>query len=106
RTGVCLLNNPLFALGGFYTIEANWPPECKRMLVGLRKRCHKEHDLEYWVTHAHADEHHAAEWLGVLLDVATTTRARAEVLTGALAQLHLRRQMYDTMLATLDRAAP
>jgi pyrroloquinoline quinone (PQQ) biosynthesis protein C len=106
RTGVCLLNNPLFALGCFYSIEANWPTECKRMLANLRKRGHEEHDLEHWVTHAYADEHHAAEWLDVLLEAAATTRARAEILTGAVAQLHLRRQMYDTILAKVDRAAP
>lgn len=103
RTGLCLLPNTLFALGSFYTTEANWPPECKRMLVGLRARGSNEHDLEYWTVHAFADEHHAAEWLDVLLETAVTPRERSQVLTGAMAQLRLRRRMYDTMLERLAR---
>jgi pyrroloquinoline quinone (PQQ) biosynthesis protein C len=98
RTGLCLVNNAFYALGSFYTTEANWPTECKRMLAGLRKRGSTEHDLEYWITHAHADEHHAAEWLEVLLESATTPEARKQALIGALAQLHLRRRMYDSVL--------
>ncbi len=103
RTGVCLINNTLYALGSFYTTEANWPLECVRMLTALRRRGCSEHDLEYWTTHAHADEDHAAEWLEVLIEATTTPSQRREVLTAALAQLHLRRRMYDSMLALATR---
>jgi pyrroloquinoline quinone (PQQ) biosynthesis protein C len=99
RTALCVINDPLYALGSFYTTEANWPTECKRMLTGLRQRGSSERDVEYWTTHAYADEHHAAEWLDVLLPVATTPADRKRALTGALAQLHIRRRMYDSIRA-------
>ncbi len=99
RTGICLLQDTAFALGSFYTTEANWPTECKRMLRGLEARGCSARDLEYWSEHAHADEHHAAEWLTVLLEAATTRGQRERVLTGALVQLHTRRRMYDSMQA-------
>jgi len=99
RTGICVMQETMFALGSFYTTEANWPLECTRMLRGLRARGCTEHDLEYWSEHATADEDHAAEWLEVLLDAAKTAPMRERALTGALAQLHLRRRMYDSMAA-------
>jgi pyrroloquinoline quinone (PQQ) biosynthesis protein C len=105
RTGICVIQDTMFALGSFYTTEANWPLECKRMLVGLRGRGCTDHDLEYWSEHAHADEDHAAEWLEVLLEAARTPALRERVLTGALAQLHLRRRMYDSMRALARTAS-
>jgi pyrroloquinoline quinone (PQQ) biosynthesis protein C len=104
RTGICVMPETMFALGSFFTTEANWPLECNRMLRGLRARGCSEHDLEYWSEHATADEGHAAEWLEVLIDAAKTPQARERALTGALAQLHLRRRMYDAM-AALARSA-
>jgi len=95
RTGLCNLTDPMPALGCFYTVEANWPPECKIHHAMNKGRGVDDHTLEYWTTHAFADEHHSAEWLEVLIDCARTATQRAAAVEGAVVQLKLRWRMYD-----------
>lgn len=95
RTGLCNLSDPMPALGCFYTVEANWPPECKIHHAMNKGRGVDDHTLEYWTTHAFADEHHAAEWLTVVKATARTTAQRAAAVEGAVIQLRLRWRMYD-----------
>lgn len=95
RTGLCNLSDPMPALGCFYTVEANWPPECKIHHAMNKGRGVDDHTLEYWTTHAFADEHHSAEWLEVLIESARTGAQRTAAVEGALVQLKLRWRMYD-----------
>jgi pyrroloquinoline quinone (PQQ) biosynthesis protein C len=95
RTGLCNLPDPMPALGCFYTVEANWPPECKIHHAMNKGRGVDDHTLEYWTTHAFADEHHSAEWLDVLVAFARTGAQRAAAVEGAIIQLKLRWRMYD-----------
>jgi pyrroloquinoline quinone (PQQ) biosynthesis protein C len=95
RTGLCNLPDPMPALGCFYTVEANWPPECKIHHAMNKGRGVDDHTLEYWTTHAFADEHHAAEWLEVVKATARTGAQRAAAVEGAIVQLKLRWRMYD-----------
>jgi len=95
RTGLTNLPDPMPALGCFYTVEANWPPECKIHLATNRGRGVDDHTLEYWTTHAFADEHHSAEWLDVVKGITRTGAQRAAAVEGAIVQLKLRWRMYD-----------
>jgi pyrroloquinoline quinone (PQQ) biosynthesis protein C len=97
RTGLAFLRDPLWALGCFYGVEANWPPECRIHLEINRKRGLDEHTLEYWTGHATADDHHSAEWLAVLEGVCKTERDCAAAVDGCVIQLRLRWQMYDAI---------
>jgi len=95
RTGLCNMADPMPALGCFYTVEANWPPECKIHHAMNKGRGVDDHTLEYWTTHAFADEHHSSEWLEVVKAVARTPAQRAASVEGAVIQLKLRWRMYD-----------
>ena len=95
RTGLTNLPDPMPALGCFYTVEANWPPECKIHHAMNKGRGLDDHTLEYWTTHAFADEHHSSEWLEVVKAVARTPAQRAASVEGAVIQLKLRWRMYD-----------
>lgn len=97
RTGLCNLDSPLWALGCFYTVEANWPPECRRHHA-MNKACGlDDHTLEYWTTHAFADEHHSSEWLTAVSGLCSSGAERAAVVDGAVIQLRLRWRMYDAI---------
>ena len=97
RTGLAFLRDPLWALGCFYGVEANWPPECRHHLEINRARGLDEHTLEYWTGHATADDHHSAEWLAVLESTCKTERDCAAAVDGCVIQLRLRWQMYDAI---------
>jgi hypothetical protein len=105
RTALCALAEPAYALGSFYTTEANWPAECARHLAINRRRGLDGHDLEYWTTHATADTEHAEEWMRALEGAYSDPIACGKVVRGAFAQLALRRRMYDVMLARIDASA-
>jgi pyrroloquinoline quinone (PQQ) biosynthesis protein C len=97
RTGLAFLRDPTWALGCFYGVEANWPPECRIHLEINRARGLDEHTLEYWTGHATADDHHSAEWLAALEGMCKTERDCAAAVDGAVIQLRLRWQMYDAI---------
>ena len=97
RTGLAFLRDPIWALGCFYGVEANWPPECRHHLEINRKRGLDDHTLEYWTGHATADDHHSAEWLAVLEGMCRSDRECAAAVDGAVIQLRLRWQMYDSI---------
>ena len=97
RTGLAFLRDPVWALGCFYGVEANWPPECRLHLEINRKRGLDEHTLEYWTGHATADDHHSAEWLAVLEGMVKSDAECAAAVDGAVIQLRLRWQMYDAI---------
>lgn len=99
RTGLCNLNDPMPALGCFYGVEANWPAECRRHHAMNTDRGLDARTLEYWSTHAFADEHHSEEWLGAIKSLAQTGAQRAAVVEGAVIQLRLRWRMYDAIRA-------
>jgi pyrroloquinoline quinone (PQQ) biosynthesis protein C len=97
RTGLCNLSDPLPALGCFYGVEANWPPECRRHHAMHKRRGVDDHVLQYWTTHASADEHHADDWLDSVKALCRTGAQRATVVEGAILQLRLRWRMYDSI---------
>jgi len=97
RTGLSFLRDPVWALGCFYGVEANWPHECRLHLEINRKRGADEHTLEYWTGHATADDHHSAEWLAALEGMCKTREERAAAVDGCVIQLRLRWQMYDAI---------
>jgi pyrroloquinoline quinone (PQQ) biosynthesis protein C len=97
RTGLTALRDPIWALGAFYGIEANWPPECRIHLEINRARGLDEHTLEYWTGHATADDHHSAEWLALLERVCKTEKDCAAAVDGCVIQLRLRWEMYDAI---------
>jgi len=97
RTGLAFLRDPIWALGCFYGVEANWPPECRLHLDINRRRGLDDHTLEYWTGHATADDHHSAEWLSVLESTCKTEAQCAAAVDGAVIQLRLRWQMYDAI---------
>ncbi|CAN5483945.1 hypothetical protein BH11MYX1_BH11MYX1_33160 [soil metagenome] len=104
RTGLSYLRDPIWAFGCFYGVEANWPPECRLHLAINRARGADEHALEYWTSHAEADDHHAAEWLVALEDMCKTDEDRAAAIDGAMIQLRLRWQMYDAIAQRIATA--
>jgi pyrroloquinoline quinone (PQQ) biosynthesis protein C len=63
-----------------------------------------EHTLEYWTTHAFADEHHSEEWLDAVKSLCQTGQERAAVIEGALIQLRLRWRMYDEIQQRVEAA--
>jgi pyrroloquinoline quinone (PQQ) biosynthesis protein C len=97
RTALCSLSDPMPALGCFYGVEANWPAECRRHHAMNKRRGLDDETVEYWTTHAFADEHHAAEWLDVVKSTCQTGAQRASVVEGAVIQLRLRWRMYDAI---------
>jgi pyrroloquinoline quinone (PQQ) biosynthesis protein C len=97
RTGLAFLRDPIWAFGCFYGVEANWPPECRLHLEINRARGADDHTLEYWTSHATADDHHSAEWLDALVAMCRTPEQRAAAVDGALIQLRLRWQLYDAI---------
>ncbi len=97
RTGLCNLSDPMPALGCFYGVEANWPPECRRHHAMHERDGLDDQVLEYWTTHASADEHHAKEWLDAVDSLCRTGAERAAVVEGAVIQLRLRWRMYDSI---------
>ncbi|MDB4961842.1 MAG: hypothetical protein JWP01_1841 [Myxococcales bacterium] len=97
RTGLTFLRDPLWALGCFYGVEANWPTECRMHVEINKSRGLDDHTLEYWTGHAFADDHHSAEWLEVLENLCRTPRDCAAAVDGAVIQLRLRWQMYDAI---------
>ena len=102
RTGLSFLRDPLWALGCFYGVEANWPPECRIHLEINRKRGVDEHTLEYWTGHATADDHHSAEWLAALEGLCRSQTDCAAAVDGAVIQLRLRWKMYDAIARRID----
>lgn len=102
RTGLCSISDPHAALGCFYSVEANWPPECKHHL-DINKSRFDEHTIEYWTTHAFADEHHSQEWLEVVLRTCQNERERALVVDGAMMQLRTRWRMYDAIAERIEK---
>lgn len=104
RTGLSFLRDPIWALGCFYGVEANWPPECRLHLEINRNRGLDDHTLEYWTSHALGDDHHSAEWLAVLEKMARTPAERANAVDGAVLQLRLRWQMYDAIARRIESA--
>lgn len=104
RTGLAFLRDPLWALGCFYGVEANWPPECRLHLELNRLRGATDHTLEYWTTHASADDHHAAEWLHALEGLCRTPHDCAIAVDGAMIQLRLRWQLYDAIAQRIAAA--
>jgi pyrroloquinoline quinone (PQQ) biosynthesis protein C len=103
RTLLCGLPQPQAALGAFYSIEANWPLECARLLKRVRPLGIDDHALEAFVLHAEVDTEHAAEWLEVVSLLPMDDRARARVVWGAAVQLGERRRMYDAIERRLTR---
>ena len=97
RTGLSYLKDPLWALGCFYGVEANWPPECRIHVEINRSRGLDDHTLEYWTGHAFADDHHSAEWLAALEGMCRSDQDCAAAVDGAVIQLRLRWQMYDAI---------
>jgi pyrroloquinoline quinone (PQQ) biosynthesis protein C len=97
RTGLCSVADPMPALGCFYGVEANWPPECRLHHAMNKDRGLDDHTVQYWTTHAYADEGHAEEWLEVVQATCRTGAERAAVLEGAVVQLRLRWRMYDAI---------
>ena len=102
RTGLTFLRQPVWALGCFYSVEANWPPECRLHLEINRSRGVDDHTLEYWTSHATADDHHSAEWLTVLEAASLSERECADAVDGCVMQLRLRSQMYDAILRRIS----
>jgi pyrroloquinoline quinone (PQQ) biosynthesis protein C len=102
RTGLSFLRDPIWALGCFYGVEANWPPECKLHLDINRRRGLDEHTLEYWTGHATADDHHSAEWLSALEGMCRTPAECAAAVDGAVIQLRLRYEMYDAIQRRIE----
>jgi pyrroloquinoline quinone (PQQ) biosynthesis protein C len=105
RTGISTLKNPSFALGSFYSIEAIFPPVCRRLLVNLRKRGFDEYSLESFSLHIEKDEDHAAEWMKILEESSLSPEDRERVVAGALAQLHLRHEMFNAMRTYFAKVA-
>ena len=105
RTGLCTLADPMPALGCFYGVEANWPPECQRHHAMNTRRGLDERTIEYWTTHAFVDLHHADEWLEATQSLCSTAAQRAAVLEGAVIQLRLRWRMYDAIRGRIASAA-
>ena len=105
RTGLASLRDPIWALGCFYGVEANWPPECRLHLEINRSRGVDEHTLEYWTGHAEADDHHSAEWLAALEGICRSPRDCAAAVDGAVIQLRLRWSMYDAIARRIDEVA-
>ena len=104
RSGVSMLRNPAFSLGSFYTIEAVFPPVCRRLLYGLRKRGFAEESIETFRLHVEVDENHAAEWMEMLESSELDGEDRAMAVAGGLAQLDIRHQMYDATRRMLHAA--
>ena len=106
RTGLCSLADPMPALGCFYGVEANWPPECRLHHAMNKARGLDDHTVEYWTTHAFADEGHAEEWLEVVKSTCRTGAQRSAAVEGAVVQLRLRWRMYDAIAARVRAVSP
>lgn len=97
RTGVAALSDPSWALGMFYSVEANFPAVCRRMYPVLKRRGYAEHSIALFASHATTDVEHSNEWLAALSETPLSPKERARVLRGGLAQIELRSQMFEAM---------
>ena len=105
RTGLCSISDPYPALGCFYTVEANWPPECRLHIDLNRARGLDDHTLQYWTEHGLADESHSADWLRVVQASCRSDEQRAGVVDGGVIQLRVRWAMYDAIERRIDAAS-
>lgn len=96
RTGATTACDPSFALGSFYSIEANYPHEARRMLGVLRPQGFTEESLETFWMHVDADEDHAAEWQAAMTENLSLAELE-QVVHGAEVQLEVRRRMFDAV---------
>jgi pyrroloquinoline quinone (PQQ) biosynthesis protein C len=98
RSGVATLQNPSFALGSFYAVEAAYVPSCERLLKGLHKHAFRNKEiLDYVTEHGILDVKHSEEWLEVMKKADLTQRDFQYVAAGALAQLDIRHQWFNKM---------
>jgi pyrroloquinoline quinone (PQQ) biosynthesis protein C len=97
RTGVATLSDPSWALGMFYSVEANFPAVCRRMYPTLKKRGYDAQAIALFESHATVDTEHASEWLNALAQTPMSPKERAQALNGGLAQIELRSQMFAAM---------
>lgn len=101
RTAISSLSDCTRGLGAFFSIERNWPVECMKLVEGFRKRGMSEEAIEVFNLHATTDVEHSAEWLSILEASNLTPPQCAKVVDGAVAQLNVRRRMYDAMRSYL-----
>ncbi len=96
RTGITHVSNACFALGSFYSVEANFPGVCRRLLT-LRSRGFDDASLELFSLHVETDEDHAQEWLDNLSRAELSPRECGFVVDGAICQLRLRHDMFEAL---------
>ena len=99
RTGVTTLSDPFYALGSFYSVESVFCLISEKLVRALPRFGLNELDYEMFKLHSTVDEGHAEEWLGAIELPGITPVNRAEVLTGARAQMNLRHRLFDAMRA-------
>jgi pyrroloquinoline quinone (PQQ) biosynthesis protein C len=97
RTGLCNLRDPMPALGCLYSVEVNWTAECRRHHAIHKSRGFDDHVIQYWTTHASADEHHSSDLLNAIKSLCHTRAQVAAAVEGAIIQLRLRWRMYDSI---------
>lgn len=97
RAAASLLPNPCYALGLFYSIEANWHYESRRHLDALRKLRVPEDNLTSLALHVERDEDHASHWLAMIRSAVHSPADRACVVHGLTAEFVARKRMYDAM---------
>lgn len=105
RTAVTTLRTPMYALGSVYGVEANWVKETPLLAHELRKAGYDSRVVESFDVHATLDKTHAQEWLEMILNIPLSPEQSAQVLTGCVAGLEVRRRMYDALDARLSRKA-
>jgi hypothetical protein len=97
RAAASLLPNPCYALGLFYSIEANWQYESRRHLQALRKLQVPEEYLTSLSLHVERDEDHASHWMAMIRSAVQNPADRACVVRGLAAEFVARKRMYDAM---------
>jgi pyrroloquinoline quinone (PQQ) biosynthesis protein C len=97
RTGISSLNDPYYALGSFYTVEAVFCLISGRLKKILPKFKIQEEAYEMFHLHSTVDQDHAIQWMQGIEGPHITPQQRSRVVVGATAQMKIRHQLFEAM---------
>lgn len=97
RTSLNNLNEPSFALGCFYVLEAIFPPNAAKLYKAWREVGYDDHVLEHWLTHSTVDIHHAEEWLQGIKKSNLTDVQNGFVIDGVQMTFAARLEMFERL---------
>lgn len=98
RTYISNLNEPSYALGKFYVMEAMFPQISGRLYKMWSAAGYDDHALEHWLIHSTVDVGHAEEWMDAIKASELTDVQNGYVIDGANIIFAVRRKVFERIL--------